>query len=113
MEKLMNWVYRPMDRVWRRSMVDFGRRRPRCSPESLLLGDSGHRGSLRLKQNKEVTMVLIEVFGDRLDGEVRPATKRNERPWWCSVHGDLKPREAELGCKMELMEGGGPHGRFI
>jgi hypothetical protein len=38
---------------------------------------------------------LTEVFGDRLDGEVRPATKRNERRWWCSVWGEWRHREAK------------------
>jgi hypothetical protein len=35
------------------------------------------------------------VFGDWLDGEVRPTTKRNERRWWRSVLGEWRHREVK------------------
>jgi hypothetical protein len=61
----------------------------------MLPGGSGHEGSLGWIQHKDgQARNLTEVFGDRLDGEVRLATKRNERRWWCSVWGEWWHREA-------------------
>jgi hypothetical protein len=56
--------------------------------ELTLPGVSGHEGSSGWLQHKEGQAGnLTEIFGDRLDGEVRPVTKRNEWWWWCSVWG--------------------------
>jgi hypothetical protein len=51
----------------------------RLTPASELPGGSGHEGSSGWLQH-EVGQAgnLTEVFGDRLNGEVRPATKRNK-----------------------------------
>jgi hypothetical protein len=58
--------------------MDSGLRRRVSSSELMLLGGSGHEG-----------------FGDRLDGEVRSVTKRNEQRWWCSVWGEWRHRVAK------------------
>jgi hypothetical protein len=66
------------------------------SSELTLLGSSGHEGSPGWLEHKEGQAGnLTKVFGDRLDGEVRPATKRNERQLWCSVWGEWRHREAK------------------
>jgi hypothetical protein len=46
----------------------------------MLPGGFGHEGSPRWLQYKEGQAGnLTEVFGDWLDDEIRPATKRNEQ----------------------------------
>jgi hypothetical protein len=66
------------------------------SLELTLPGGSGHEGSPGWLQHKEGQAEnLTEVFRNRLDGEVRPTTKRNERRWWCSVWGEWSHREAK------------------
>jgi hypothetical protein len=76
--------------------VDSGLRRQLSSSELTLPGGSGHEGSLGWFQHKEGQAGnLTEVFSDGLDGEVRPATKRNERRWWCSVWSEWRNRETK------------------
>jgi hypothetical protein len=66
------------------------------SSEVTLPGGSGHEDSPGWLQHKEGQAGnLTEVSGDRLDGEVRPATKRNEQQWWCSVWGRWRHREVK------------------
>jgi hypothetical protein len=82
--------------VVHKSSVDSGLRRRVSSPELTLPDVSGHEGSPGWLQHEEGQAgILTEVFGDWLDGEVRPATKRNE--WWCccSVRGEWRHREAK------------------
>jgi hypothetical protein len=76
--------------------VDSGLRLRVSSPELTLSGGSGHEGSPGWLQHEEGQAGnLTEVFGDRLDGEVRPATKRNKRRWWRSMWGEWRHREAK------------------
>jgi hypothetical protein len=56
---------------------------------------------------------LTEGFTGRLDGGVRPAVVNGDSVETSSVHDKLKHGEANLGRKMEPVEVGGPHGRFI
>jgi hypothetical protein len=76
--------------------VDSDLHRRVSSSELTLPGSSGHEGSPGWLQRKEgQARNLTEVFGDRLDGEVRLATKRNKQRWWCSVWGEWRHREAK------------------
>jgi hypothetical protein len=60
------------------------------------MGGSDHEGSLGWLQHEEGQAGnLTEDFGDWLDDEVRPTTKRNEWWWWCSVSGEWRHREAK------------------
>jgi hypothetical protein len=90
------------------------------SLELTLPGDSGHEGSPGWLQHKEGQAEnLTEVFGNRLDGEVRPTTKRNEWRWWCSVWGEWSHREevrwgaAVLGVPFIGRGGSGAEGRRL
>jgi hypothetical protein len=73
---------------------------------SRIQGHGAHCGCR--KKIEGILPVLTAGFGDRGNGEVRPAVKRRRRWQWCSVSGDWgRGEERRRGAASAVQRGGG------
>jgi hypothetical protein len=91
--KSVNRVHEMVNRAVLQSTVDSRRWHPERLVGAWLADAAEPRSSPRIGEKRgELQGVLIKGFGDRLDGEARPAAVKGERRRWNSVWG-------EWGCK--------------